>query len=91
MRPSSFGKARLVSQPVAVGGGSARVITTCNYEARAFGVRSAMPGFKARERPDLIFFPFASIFIERARQRFAKYFELRHSSSRSPSMRPSST
>ena len=49
----------LVGQPVAVGGGSPRgVITTCNYEARAFGVRSAMPGFKARELcPDLIFLP----------------------------------
>jgi DNA polymerase-4 len=49
----------LVGHPVAVGGGSPRgVITTCNYEARAFGVRSAMPGFKARELcPDLIFLP----------------------------------
>jgi DNA polymerase IV len=49
----------LVGRPIAVGGGSARgVVTTCNYEARAFGVRSAMPGFKARELcPDLIFLP----------------------------------
>ena len=49
----------LIGHPVAVGGGSPRgVITTCNYEARAFGVRSAMPGFKARELcPDLIFLP----------------------------------
>ena len=45
--------------PVAVGGGSPRgVVTTCNYEARRFGVRSAMPGFKARELcPELIFLP----------------------------------
>lgn len=49
----------LVGKPVAVGGGSKRgVICTCNYEARAFGVRSAMPGFLARQRcPELIFLP----------------------------------
>lgn len=49
----------LVGRPIAVGGGSPRgVVTTCNYEARAFGVRSAMPGFKARELcPQLIFLP----------------------------------
>jgi DNA polymerase IV len=49
----------LVGRPIAVGGGSPRgVVTTCNYEARAFGVRSAMPGFKARELcPELIFLP----------------------------------
>jgi DNA polymerase IV len=46
-------------QPIAVGGGSRRgVVTTCNYEARKFGVRSAMPGFLARERcPNLVFLP----------------------------------
>ena len=34
----------LASQPVAVGGSSGRgVIATCNYVARQFGVRSAMP------------------------------------------------
>jgi len=49
----------LAGQPVAVGGGSRRgVVTTCNYEARAFGVKSAMPGFKARELcPQLVFLP----------------------------------
>ncbi|MFZ4681308.1 MAG: DNA polymerase IV [Terrimicrobiaceae bacterium] len=49
----------LAGQPVAVGGGSRRgVVTTCNYEARKFGVRSAMPGFKAREIcPHLVFLP----------------------------------
>ncbi|MCK9588180.1 MAG: DNA polymerase IV [Terrimicrobiaceae bacterium] len=49
----------LAGLPVAVGGGSRRgVVTTCNYEARQFGVRSAMPGFLARERcPRLVFLP----------------------------------
>lgn len=49
----------LADKPVAVGGGSRRgVITTCNYIARKFGIHSAMPGFKAREKcPELIFLP----------------------------------
>ncbi len=49
----------LAGQPIAVGGGGRRgVVTTCNYEARKFGVRSAMPGFMARERcPQLVFLP----------------------------------
>lgn len=49
----------LRGKPIAVGGGERRgVVTTCNYEARAFGVRSAMPGYKARELcPALVFLP----------------------------------
>jgi DNA polymerase-4 len=49
----------LEGRPIAVGGGSRRgVVTTCNYEARKFGVRSAMPGFKARDLcPELVFLP----------------------------------
>lgn len=49
----------LVGKPIAVGGGSRRgVICTCNYEARAFGVRSAMPGFMARQLcPQITFLP----------------------------------
>ncbi len=49
----------LAGQPIAVGGGSRRgVVTTCNYEARKFGIHSAMPGFQAREKcPQLIFLP----------------------------------
>jgi DNA polymerase-4 len=49
----------LAGQPIAVGGGGPRsVVATCNYEARKFGIRSAMPGFMARERcPQLVFLP----------------------------------
>lgn len=49
----------LVGRPIAVGGGSYRgIVTTCNYEARKFGVCSAMPGFMARKRcPRLLFLP----------------------------------
>ena len=49
----------LAGQPIAVGGGSRRgVVTTCNYEARKFGIHSAMPGFQAREKcPHLVFLP----------------------------------
>ncbi|MCP5536866.1 MAG: DNA polymerase IV [Akkermansiaceae bacterium] len=49
----------LRGKPVAVGGGSRRgVICAANYEARKFGVHSAMPGFKATQLcPQLIMLP----------------------------------
>src|SRR5438477_4131928 len=53
-RPALRGK------PVGVGGARDRrgVLTTCNYEARAFGVHSAMPTFMALQRcPNLIVLP----------------------------------
>jgi DNA polymerase kappa len=41
--------------PMAVGGG---VLTTSNYEARKYGVRSAMPGYIAKKLcPQLIILP----------------------------------
>jgi DNA polymerase-4 len=60
-------------KPLAVGGGGRRgVVTTCNYVARSFGVRSAMPGFMARQRcPNLVFLPVRmSYYVEESRKIF---------------------
>ncbi len=62
--------------PVIVGGGVRGVVTTCCYIARTFGVRSAMPMFKARKlcpdavivRPDFAKYKAASrIIMDRLR------------------------
>ncbi|WP_298542002.1 DNA polymerase IV [uncultured Aquimarina sp.] len=58
----------LKGKPLAVGGGGKRgVVSAASYEARKFGVRSAMPGFTARKLcPDLLF----------VRPRFDRYQEI---------------
>ncbi len=57
----------LADQPVIVGGGTRGVVTTCCYVARLYGVRSAMPMFKA-----LKLCPNAVVI----RPRMAKYVEV---------------
>jgi len=72
----------IASKPVGVGGSSSRsVLTTCNYEARRFGCRSAMPVFKARELcPHLIIKPSRFDIYRRDSRRirdiFQRYTEL---------------
>lgn len=69
----------LTGLPVAVGGARDRrgVLTTCNYEAREFGVRSAMPTFKALQLcPDLVVLP---VRFDAYRQESAKIRAIFHS------------
>ena len=68
--------------PVAVGGGSLRgVVAAASYEARRFGVRSAMPSMTARRLcPDLIFvksrFDAYRAVSQQIRGIFARYTDL---------------
>lgn len=68
---------RLVGLPLAVGGRPERrgVVATCNYEARKFGIHSAMPMAQAIKRcPDLVILPSAmDKYRQVARQIFAIY------------------
>ncbi|MBS7786052.1 DNA polymerase IV [Flavobacterium sp. CYK-55] len=58
----------LRGKPIAVGGGEARgVVSAASYEARKFGVRSAMSGYLAKKNcPNLVF----------VRPRFERYREI---------------
>lgn len=68
-------------KPVAVGGGHRGVVAAASYEARKFGVRSAMPSVTAKRRcPELIFVkPRFDVYRSVSRQIraiFAEYTEL---------------
>jgi DNA polymerase-4 len=71
----------LKGKPVAVGGGHRGVVAAASYEARKFGVRSAMPSVTAKRRcPDLIFvkprFDAYKAVSQHIRDIFAEYTEL---------------
>ena len=71
----------LKGKPVAVGGGHRGVVAAASYEARKFGVRSAMPSVTARRRcPELIFvkprFDVYKAVSNQIRAIFADYTEL---------------
>jgi len=56
----------LRGKPIMIGGGKRGVVATCSYEARAFGVRSAMPTYIAKAKcPHGIFvYPRMARYIE---------------------------
>jgi DNA polymerase-4 len=71
----------LKGKPVAVGGGHRGVVAAASYEARAFGVRSAMPSVTARRRcPELLFvkprFDVYKAVSQQIRAIFADYTDL---------------
>jgi DNA polymerase-4 len=71
----------LRGKPVAVGGGHRGVVAAASYEARTFGVRSAMPSVTARRRcPELVFvkprFDVYKAVSAQIREIFADYTDL---------------
>jgi DNA polymerase IV len=71
----------LKGRPVAVGGGHRGVVAAASYEARQFGVRSAMPSVTARRRcPELVFvkprFDAYKAVSQQIREIFADYTDL---------------
>jgi DNA polymerase-4 len=67
----------LEGRPIAVGGASGRgVLTTCNYPARDYGVRSAMPVFKAKQLcPHLVILPVRFPLYREASRKVRDIFE----------------
>ena len=68
----------LQGRPVAVGGTASRrgVLCTCNYEARRYGLRSAMPTAQAlKQCPDLVLLPVNMDKYKRASTDIRKIFE----------------
>ena len=67
----------LAGKPIAVGGASGRgVLTTCNYPAREYGVRSAMPVFKAKQLcPQLVILPVRFSLYREASRKVRDIFE----------------
>lgn len=69
---------KLKGQPVAVGGqpGSRGVIAACNYEARAYGLHSAMPMSQAVKKcPQLIIVPVNIALYKQVSKRIHKVFQ----------------
>jgi DNA polymerase-4 len=71
----------LKGKPVAVGGGHRGVVAAASYEARKFGVRSAMPAVTAKRRcPELVFvkprFDVYRVVSQQIRAIFADYTDL---------------
>jgi DNA polymerase-4 len=71
----------LKGKPVAVGGGHRGVVAAASYEARKFGVRSAMPSVTAKRRcPELLFvkprFDVYRAVSQQVRAIFADYTDL---------------
>ncbi|SET09744.1 DNA polymerase-4 [Natronincola peptidivorans] len=69
---------KLKGKPVVVGGNSHRgIVATCSYEARSYGIHSAMPIFMAKQRcPDAVYLP---VRYERYKEVSRKVFSIFYS------------